>query len=475
MKKHTLLLSIGLASLAMNASAQNEFQRDTVAMEEGYQKTVFYSLDTKNKTSIENNSWDLAFRTTPMTVGLYANQATKNWDVLQLFVESSNEALTAEDKFMTDLTAEFDNLSSSQDVDDFKLFNSISTWDTGAFNQWTPEDPQTNFNLGWGMYDMSTHKIVGQKVFAISKAAAFPGAPIDQNAPKYKIFVKEHDPVSAERSWEFWYAALDATTEAEITKITFNGADYGDKLFTYFNLADEEFINNEPDADTWDLTFTRYKELVTQGQQTMWYGVTGVLLNNQTAAFGALDITEDPDTDDDEVFNFIEWGDDITLSNEDIDVIGRAWRGGIEADEYKIIPNAYFVKSKENKTYHIRFRKAALGGAAPEGLEPGDIVFEYKMVDDGVSVSEWRNDYSFEVYPNPATDKITLRLENNAKPQVGEVVVTDMNGRHLLVKNQNLNIGTQTLEVDLSTLTSGMYMVYIQLDQGLISKKVVKK
>lgn len=475
MRKHTLLLSIGLASLAIQSNAQNDFVKDTVSMEQSYQNSVFYSLDSKNKTSIVNDSWDLAFRSTPMSVGVYANHASRNWDVLQIFVESANELNTAEDYFMYDLTADLNTLVSSQEVDDFKLFNSVSTWDTGAFNQWTPDDPQTNFNLGWGMYDMSSHKIVGQKVFILTKAAAFPGGPVDQNEPKYKVYVKEHDPMSPERTWEFWYADIDATTEAEITKITFNGSDYGDKLFTYFNFADESFINHEPTSDSWDMIFTRYKELVTQGPQTMWYGVTGVLLNNQTAAFGALDVSEDTDTNNDEAFNFIEWGDDIILSNENINVIGRSWRGGNETNEYKIVPNAYFVKSKEDKVFHVRFRKAALGASAPEGLAPGDIVFEYKMVDDGVSVSEWRNDYSFEVYPNPTTDKITLRLENNAKPQVGGVVVTDMSGRHLMMKNQNFNVGSQTVEVDLSTLASGMYMVYVQLDQGLISKKVIKK
>src|SRR5690606_41875984 len=55
--------------------------------------------------SLNNSSWDIAFRTTPMTVGTYLNQATKNWDLIQLFIEDGT-SITAEDYFMNDLTSD---------------------------------------------------------------------------------------------------------------------------------------------------------------------------------------------------------------------------------------------------------------------------------------------------------------------------------------------------------------------------------
>ncbi|HRP60483.1 MAG TPA: hypothetical protein PK833_09415, partial [Vicingus sp.] len=46
-----------------------------------------------------------------------------------------------------------------------KLYNSNQTWETGAFNQIA--DTSNSFDLGWGLYSMITHTVVGNKVFII--------------------------------------------------------------------------------------------------------------------------------------------------------------------------------------------------------------------------------------------------------------------------------------------------------------------
>lgn len=477
MKKYTLLL-VGLALGASQLSAQDEFQRDTISMNQNYQTSVYYSLDDQSKTHLDNFSWDLAFRTTPMTVGVYANHATKNWEVTQVFVENSTSTITAEEKFLSDLTADYNALFQSVDLEDYQFYNSVTTWDTGALNMWSPEDPQINFNLGWGMYDMSSHKIVGHKVFVLSVAPAWPGAPVDPNSPKYKVYIKEHNPVSAERKWEFWYAPIDATNESDIIKIEFNGEDYGDKLLVYFNFETQSFSNEEPEVNNWDFVFTRYKDLVTAGPQTMWYGVTGVLLNNRSEAFGALNPLPDGqefDPNNDDVYDFIEWDLDIPLINNDISIIGRNWRGSNSNNEYDIVPNAYFVKSKDNKIYHVRFRRAALGSSAPEGLQAGDIVFEYQMVEDLVNIQDWKKEFNLSVYPNPTENQITLNIDNRGSNQTGTIVITDMTGRHLLQSNAEIIAGNSQFSLDMSAFATGMYLVHIQLEQGLISKKIIKK
>lgn len=481
MKKSVLFLLAAFSLSAVNAQAPEDFQRDTISMGESYTESVFFSLDTKQKWELENDAWDIAFRGEPMTVGAYLNQATKLWDLTQMFVENSSSTTTAEEYFMTDLTQDFDDILSSSSLEDYQFFNSVTTWDTGAFNQWSPDDPQINFNLGWGMYDMGSHKIVGHKVFVINKAPAWPGAPVDPTAPQYKIYFKEHDPMSSDRPWEFWYAPLNATDEADITKITFNGSDYGDKLMVYFSFENGgEFLDLEPKASDWEVLFTRYKDLVTQGPTTMWYAVTGVQLNKFIPAYGLLDTEadlEEIDLEDDVVFDFIEWGDEsIEMTNTNINAIGRDWRGSNVEDEYQIVPNNYFVQSKSNKVYQMRFRRAALGGAAPEGLAPGDIVIEYKLVEDNVNISEWKNDFEFTVYPNPTMDFVNINLNNNSlNNQDAQIVVTDLTGRHIMNQSAKVNTGQQSYTLDMSHLNAGIYMVYIQLDKGLLAQKVVKK
>lgn len=477
MNKNIFLLSAGLLLTGISSFAQEEFQRDTISMGAGYENTIFYSLDNAETHSLNNSSWDIAFRTTPMTVGTYLNQATKNWDLIQLFIEDGT-SITAEDYFMNDLTSDFNAKLNATDLEDYKFFNSITTWDTGAFNKWSPDDPQINFNLGWGMYDMSTHKIEGQKVFALTVAPAFPGAPVDPNAPTYKFYIKDHDPTDANRPWEFWYAPLDATTEAEIQKVQFNGSDYGNKLMVYFSFEDGEMHDYDPNQDAWDLSFTRYKEYVTQGQTSMWYGVTGVLLNRGIGAYGEIDESADEietDFDENAPFEFLEWDESINLDNQNIAVIGRDWRGSNLTGEYAIKPNNYFVRSKGNKIYHVRMRRAALGSGQPDGFDAGDIIFEYKLVDGGVNINEWKENYTWSIYPNPSNDYIKLAIENtSSQKQTAQLVITDMSGRHVMVQNFALNQGKQEIQVALNSLKAGAYIVYLQLEEGLLSKKFLK-
>lgn len=75
----------------------------------------------------------------------------------------------------------------------------------------------------------------------------------------------------------------------------------------------------------------------------------------------------------------------------------------------------------------------------------------------------------FSVYPNPATD--IINVTNNDSILVNQVQLTDLNGR--VVKNVTNN-GVNDMQINISDLSAGMYMMTIDSDQGKALKKIVK-
>ena len=76
---------------------------------------------------------------------------------------------------------------------------------------------------------------------------------------------------------------------------------------------------------------------------------------------------------------------------------------------------------------------------------------------------------NFAMYPNPA--KNVLNISGNAGLSMDNVVITDLNGR--VVKQQNLG-GVSSSELNVSDLTSGMYLVTISSADGKGTSKFMK-
>lgn len=74
------------------------------------------------------------------------------------------------------------------------------------------------------------------------------------------------------------------------------------------------------------------------------------------------------------------------------------------------------------------------------------------------------------VYPVPAND--VINVSNTANMIINSVEIVDLNGR--TVKNSMFK-NVSDLQINVSDLSSGMYLMNISTDQGKISKKVIKQ
>jgi len=76
---------------------------------------------------------------------------------------------------------------------------------------------------------------------------------------------------------------------------------------------------------------------------------------------------------------------------------------------------------------------------------------------------------SFSVSPNPANDFITI--SNSENVLVNAISITDLNGR---VVKQNSFTDVTNVQVNISDLSSGVYMMNITTDKGSVTKKIIK-
>lgn len=74
----------------------------------------------------------------------------------------------------------------------------------------------------------------------------------------------------------------------------------------------------------------------------------------------------------------------------------------------------------------------------------------------------------FSVYPNPAID--VVNISNSTSAIISNVEMTDLNGR--VVKNVTLN-ATEG-QINISDLSTGVYMMNVSSDQGTSTKKIIK-
>ncbi len=88
----------------------------------------------------------------------------------------------------------------------------------------------------------------------------------------------------------------------------------------------------------------------------------------------------------------------------------------------------------------------------------------------GVGVDEFAA--SLRIFPNPFIDEISIEITNTSIPR--EILITDLTGKQWPV-SMNLDGRKVHLEMLETTMPSGLYFLQIQFDDGLITRKVVRK
>jgi uncharacterized repeat protein (TIGR03803 family) len=89
-----------------------------------------------------------------------------------------------------------------------------------------------------------------------------------------------------------------------------------------------------------------------------------------------------------------------------------------------------------------------------------------------VGVNKSPLDITFNIYPNPATNKVIVTLPKTMTG-ISAIILTDISGKRVLFQEYDIPASHPVVEIDVSTLSKGMYGLIITNDDRSLKKKLV--
>jgi hypothetical protein len=402
------------------AMSQTGTVNDTLYMGAGYANEIYYSMSAGQQGTAVRSSWDIAFRANWMSASIITNDASGV--VLYTYPNSD--------------TAGWKNVDTIGIKNWTKMYNSPTDWETGAFcvNQ------KGNPDYGWGIYNQfaPTHPVVGDSLFIIKLR--------DGSFRKLWIIQK----ISTNNVFEFRFANIGGN--GETTMVSLDCAPYSSKNFIGYSISDNKIVDFEPVASKkWDILFTKYMGL----SGTTPYPYTGALSNYGVKANKFKPVSLD----------YTEYTS--APMNDSRSFIGAGWKAfNFGTNTYDMVDSlVYFVQDKGGNINKLIFK----GFDIPTGriiLAKGIISFT------GINDAK-TSGFNAAVYPNPVSDVMNLVI-NPGKASSALVNLFDVAGHAVLSKRYTIQAEElTTLQIPVSELRSGIYMVKIQAGEDVISRKVI--
>ena len=215
-------------------------------------------------------------------------------------------------------------------------------------------------------------------------------------------------------------------------------------MFVYYNVLTKQFIDREPGTDQWDLVWTKYKAMIDFNGSKVPYSVTGVLSNPATKV----------------AKNLGKKCDEVWLANKtaklspSISTIGSDWKS-FTGTAYAVTDTfVYFVTARDSAIYKVTMKSFA-------GGSKGKTTFNFYQATLGLESSELAEAVS--LYPNPSNGIVRISSDFS----IESISVMDLQGQMLLSTKENF--------IDASNLNTGIYLVLIQTEAGLIKKTLIKE
>jgi hypothetical protein len=82
-------------------------------------------------------------------------------------------------------------------------------------------------------------------------------------------------------------------------------------------------------------------------------------------------------------------------------------------------------------------------------------------------------DAGVQVYPNPASDKVTVAMELNANASFAVITVINMMGEAVASTTTSVNSGAATVSINTSELPAGMYTVHINTGEQQVTTNLM--
>lgn len=392
---------------------------DTVSVGPGYANQTWYTISDGSRVSSANNNWDLAFEIKGYTATILVNTAAGNslW--------AAPNKIANESDFLSLDTVGITNWTT--------LYNSDTSLSVGAFNKNISTNPN---DIGWGIYNMTTHNIVGDSLFVIKLS----------NGTYKKLWI-----ISLSSGvYNFRYANLNNTND---TTVALSKSGFIEKNFGYYSIQSNLQLDREPVISKADLIFTKYTAFIPTP-----YSVTGVLLNKGVKAIKARGV--DVNTVSVDQYSF------VNTSN----TIGYDWKRFDFTLGYVIEDSlAFFVKPLSGNIYKLIF--TGFGGSAN-----GNFMFNTEEIPStNVTNESNENIASVAVYPNPIrNDNINLIFDILNTNEKANISIIDLTGNVIYNEESFFEKGLHQHTIASSILNAGIYFINITIANNSITKKIIK-
>lgn len=422
MKKVLQKINFLMAALLLSSFiyGQGIPTRDTLIMGPGYTQDIFYSFKDGEVSNIARDTWDIAFFTPRYSAGIIINEG----NYVELYTYPNGDASAW-------------NSIDTTNMSEWKMmYNSAEQWEEGAFNANATGHP----DYGWGWYNQIDHHIYGDSLYIIKTSSGVK-----------KLFLEEKK--SLDNIYLFTYADIDGSNEQ---MVELDVKPYETKMFAYYSLSSNEVLDREPEKENWDVLFTRYNEMIPDGEGGFIpYSVVGATNNIYSYSSNVYPVN----------VNYNDWTAQPFDSTKN--AIGRDWKFyDFGLNEWTIKDsNYYFVKNYEGDIYKLQFNKW-------EGTSTGMFII-YKWLLSLSSTDEFADDVAkLSIYPNPASDQFSIQY-SSLKAENCQLIIIDQSGRLVYRKDHAASELKNGLKLDQLNLSGGLYLLSVTSGDESVSQKLI--
>ncbi len=414
-----LLLTLSIFGSGLTTkSAASVNGPDSLTLGPGYSNDVYFSFENGVVAEVPRANWDIAFHTTVWTASIITNGGSG----VNLYVYPNSDTAgwaTVDTAGMAAWPALYDNEDDRED---------------GAFNRGSAGHP----DYGWGKYNPINHDVVGDSLYIIKTLSG---------AYK-KIWILRKNSIA--NTYYLRYANLDGSEEKNM-QLAINP--HRNRNFIHYSFATDAFVEREPDTASWDIHFTKYMAIQSNGTP---YSVVGV--QNNFKVYGNQFQGVGPD--------FTDWTSqplDSTLSP-----IGWEWKTfDMNTFTWTVADsNAFFVQTRTQDIWKLVFTRF-------DGSTTGKIVFETLPV----SLSSTGDplpaiDRSISVYPNPVSDRLNIELGENYNGPA-DIRIYDITGKQVFRSESPAQNGNVSLVIQDAGLLRGIYVLKVTAGTASLTSRIM--
>lgn len=429
MKK--ILLAAFTLSGIISANAQS-WVADSIIAGNAYKNRVFYSLESGQVGTFEFNNRDFLVDVNSFSASIRINGGF-------------NAALYRYTAGDTSAWASLDTAGLAAGTNFTRCYDDAFEYFPSAFESTT----NGGASYGWGEYSgPPLHIVVGTKLF-VYKTVGTGTAP---SQVWKKVWIVKKDAGKFTVRTADLNGANDHTFEIDATQ----GAGSN---FVYYSFDTDKTYTDEPNADTYDIIFTKYEGYINNNPvPPSRYALSGVNNNLGVYASRAFNIPED----DAAFANF-------PITDSSYATIGDSWKGLYGMAYATHDSTSYFIADRNNNLWQLAFTKFYTGS----GANIAKYVFKKRKLATA-SIEENVNTGAWTVFPNPAAEQVSVVFTANVADNA-QFSLIDLNGRTVLAENFASNKGVNQYSVDLGSknLPAGVYVATLRAGNVLKTTKLI--